>query len=1276
MRPMPQAAAKVICRSPYIRHLFSFGQKKGLTNTIEWEESPCTLTAVPKSPKGAQKMCSGYQFVVSYCGKLAHSWAFRALLFCLLLVALPVRAAAQDGTIVGTVTDSSGAVMPDVSITITNTDTGLVSTSSTNQAGQYVVPNLRIGHYAVKASAPKFKTTEQRGITLEVNDRRRVDFELQVGAAQETVTVEANAIAVQADTNDISTVVSGRQITQLTTNGRSLYELANLVPGASSAQNDFQTPTPMGGDQTISFNGQRIAHSLYMIDGGEAADRGGSGAIVMPSIDSLSEFRVMTSNYSAEYGLASGATISTAVKAGTDKFHASAWWFGRNDALDARGFFNPSPQKVQELRFNLWGFNVGGPVKFHKGGTANTFFFYNMEWRREVLGGGINQAVPFSSTYGGNLADAVTFNAGNNNALFSTGANFPLGVQAPYTCQVSPAVRAAFTAAGQAMSGCTGGAPDPTLAQRFVYNGQQNVINPALINSNAAMLLQAGIFPAQTSTTTDLFHGGQNAPTNVREEIVRIDHRFNSKWSIFGHFIDESLVNQTDVPARWAWVNLPTSSDVFGNPSYQAVVHVANTISPTLLNEAAFNYGGNRINITPLGVFNIPSGYSENRLFSGPNTILPQIFVIGKTGAIYNQNWSPWNNTADSYQLRDDLSWVHGAHQFKMGGSWLWFKKLQPLQDSPQGGFQFNGTYTGYDFADFLLGLSNSYSEAALKDSRHWNSVSWGAYFEDNWRATPRLTLNLGLRWDGIPHTAEVNGQHANFYTSLWDASGATAAFATGSGIGFANANGTQICSGVGIPNASCTGANPFLAAGPNPALNGLLSYNNGLGIACRNGISCGLVPNHWNTFGPRIGFAYDVTGKGKTIIRAGFGMFFERIQGNDMYQSGANNLFGGNPTIGNVSLSDPHVGIDPAGTAISAATLPVTVNGLTALDPNNYKIPTSYQYSGGVQQQLSDRTVLSVAYVGNMGRHMSYATEINMPTLAQVTSPTFFWSGGSNTGTSNLYRPYLGYGGIKMDINGANSDYNSLQVSLRSQLRDLTLQGAYTYSHGHDAANNASNGGDGGDLDYVTNPYAGWKFDWGPSQYNRQHIAFVNFVYDVPFLRHNSNRILRDYIGGWQVSGVITMETGLPLTLTVGGGTQSVCTSVGTCGGIRPNLVGSVHYPKTAATLSSGLSSKQWLSPGDYAANLLPGNSSVATWGNLGYDGVWGPGRDNWNLAVIKNVAFTERLRMELRFESFNTFNHTQFRGVDVGVGNTDFGKVNTAYDPRVFQLGAKMSF
>jgi hypothetical protein len=1199
--------------------------------------------------------------------KFPASSARRFSLIFLLVLGLPLLVAAQEATVVGTVTDTSGAAIPNVNITITNTDTGLVSKFTTNDAGQYVAPQLHVGHYDVRADSANFKVAERKGVVLEVGDRRRVDFQLEVGPANTTVTVESNPVSVQTDSSEISTVITGTQITQLTTNGRSLYELANLVPGATSGQVDFQVPTPMGGDSTISFNGQRIAHTLYMIDSAETVDRGGNGSIVMPSIDALGEFRVLTSNYSAEYGLSSGATVTTVIKSGTDQIHASAWWFGRNDALDARNFFNPPPEPVTELRFNLWGFNVGGPVKFKRGTTAKTFFFYNMEWRRLVTGGAVHQSVPFQGTYptasGANLNQAVNF---ENGALLTSGFT---QLQAPYACQVSKAVTAEFAAAGQALSGCTGGVPNPAAIAPFVYNGQTNVINPALINPNAAALLKAGIFPGVTSG--DQFIGGANAPTNVKEEIARIDHSFNKQYAIFGHWISEQIL-QTDVPARWSGANVPTSSDTFGNPSYSGVVHLTDTINPTLLNEIAFNYDGNRINISPLGVYAISgTGFDENRLFSGPNEILPIIALNGKTGAQYNQNWSPWDNTANDYQIRDDLSWTKGAHQIKFGGSWANFRKAQPLQDSPQGNFGFNGSFTGYDYADFLLGLANSYSEAPLKDTRHWNSVSWGAYVQDDWRVTRRLTLNLGLRWDGIPHTAEVNGQMSNFYLNLWNASGAAAAFAPGSGIGFANANGTEICSGPGVPTPVCTGANPFLGSGPNPALNGLMSYTNGLGVPGKTpGVTNGLVPNHWNTFGPRIGFAYDVTGKEKTILRAGFGTFFERIQGNDMYQAGANNLFGGNPTISNVSLTNPHTGIDQNNVSISTATLPVTVNSITMLNSQDYKIPTSYQYSLGVQQQLGAKTVLSVAYVGDMGRHESEATEIDMPAFGLL--PTFFSASGAYNGLANLDRPYLGYSSIKVNSDDANSMYNSLQVSLRSQVHSLTLQAAYTYSHAVDSALTA-NGGDGGDLDYTSNPYLGWKYDMGPSQLDRQNVAIVNFIYPVPFFRNSSNTLLRETVGGWEVSGVVTIESGLPLNLGVSG--ANVCTAIsGNCF-VRPNLVGPVSYPKAASTLSSGLGTLQWFNPASFAANDIPG-TSVATFGNLTQNGVWGPGRDNWNIALFKNFSIKERLHLELRFESYNTFNHPQMWNVDTTTGDVNFGKVTSAYDPRVFQLGAKLIF
>jgi Carboxypeptidase regulatory-like domain len=1188
------------------------------------------------------------------------NWILRFSALAVLLFGLPFLAKAQEATIVGTVTDSSGAAIPNVAITITNTDTGLVTHLVTDSAGQYVAPLGRIGHYNVKAEAPNFKVAQQNDIAVEVGARRRVDFQLQVGTTTQEVTVQANPIAVQSDSNDISTVLTGKQILSLQENGQSLYNLITLVPGASADNADIQIPTAMGGDDTISFNGQRVAHQLFLIDGGESDDRGGSGTIVMPSEQALSELRVMTSNYSAQYGGESGATTTMEVKSGTNQLHASAWWFGRNDDFDARNFFNAVGTPVQEYRYNLWGFNVGGPVKFHHSSNPKTFFFYNMEWRRQVTGGGIfGQQVPFSDDYGGNLTDAVAF---DNSKLINPG--FPAGLQAPYMCQVSNAVIAEFAAAGQALSGCTGGVPNPAQIQPFVYNGQANVINPALINSNAAALLKAGIFPAPTSG--DAFSGGPNAPTNLKEEIARVDHTFNSHYSIFGSWISEQVL-QTDIPTRWSSGNLPTDSDTFGNPSYQAVVHLTDTISPTLLNEVGFNYDGNRINMTPNGIWNISgTGFQQHRLFTGTvnANVLPIIDLYGQTGASFSNNWGTWDNVANAYQIEDNLSWTKGAHQFKFGFSWFNFRKVQPLQDSPEGQFTFAGNFTGYDFADFLLGLASGYSESPLEDSRHWNSVAWGVYGEDDWRVNRRLTLNLGLRWEGVPHTDEINGQMSNFYYNLWNAPGAATAFnvvngvATPGGVGFADPEGNTICSGAGIPNASCTGANPFLATGPNPALNGLLSYDNGLKE------TGSLVNNHWDTIAPRVGLAYDITGH-DTILRAGFGMFFEQIQGNDMYQSGGNNLFGGTPSVSNVSLSDPHIGVDESNAIISASTLPVTVNSLSMLNSNEYDVPTSYQYSAGIEQQLSANSVLSVAYVGNVGRHESERTDIDAPPFSVV--PSLF-SGTQYIGTANLYKPYPGYSSIDVAQDDANSRYNSLQISLRSQFRSLTVQGGYTFAHGYDPT---QNNGDGGDFDTTTNPYLGWRYDYGPAQIVRDNVFFLDYVYDLPFFRASTG-FVRAALGGWSVAGIVTAETGVPLELGVTG--ANICSAVPSCA-VRPNLVGSISYPATKATETSGLGTIEWLNPANYAINYLPG-TSVATFGDLAHDGVFGPGRDNWNMSMFKTFAFTERLHFELRGDAFNIWNHPQMNAVDSNVGDPNFGLATSAWTPREFQIGAKLEF
>jgi Carboxypeptidase regulatory-like domain len=1127
-----------------------------------------------------------------------------AVLVLTFFVFFTSHALAQEATIVGTVTDSSGAVVPNATITITNTDTGLTRSLPSNGDGQYVAPGLHIGHYDLHATASGFKIAEQKGIVLDVANRTRIDFRLEVGNVQEKVTVEASSsVAVQTDTGEVSNLITGQQITQLATNGRSLYSLFALAPGASSIQTDRVGFTPVSGDSNVSINGQRAGHNLQLLDGGENLDRGGSSGSVMPSIDSIAEFRNITSNYSAEYGLSSAATITTVIKSGTKTFHASGWEFFRNDALNARNYFNPAPAKVAELRYNVRGFNLGGQAPFWK--SHPTFFFYNMEWRGQIQGGLTNQTVPLTSTYQGNFGATA--------------------IKVPLASQVSPAILAQYAA-----DGLTPGQPFPN-----------NTIPANLLEPNAQSLLKAGIFPAPTSGKQ--FIGGNNSPTNLREEIARVDHQFTDKFSVFGHWVSEQI-SQTYGTTQWSGDNVPTVSDVFGNPSYSAVVHTTYVISPTLVNEAAFNYNGNRIHIIPQGLVSAPSDFTFNRLFTGPNVQerIPSINLSGSTGTNFTSNWTPWNNKADDYQIRDDVSWTKGAHSLKIGGSWAIYKKTQDAFANTQGNFKFDGSFTGNDFADYLLGYAQQYQEDAVKISGQWNNVSWAAYVQDNWRVNNRLTLNLGLRWDGIPHTYEANQQSTNFYPNLYDPALA-ATFDTAG----------HICSSAADPG--CSGPSPGLGTSPNPILAGLQFYTNGIGTGGKNGIPNGLVDNHWANFGPRVGFAYDLTGQGKTVIRGGFGIMYERIQGNDMYNGAVNPPGDLQPTLNNVSLSNPGTNIG-TGQTITSANLPILALGVTGID-KTYKPPSSYQFSAGVQQALGNSSVLNVSYVGSQGRHLNDYRAINLPPASAL--PALVASGGS--GLNQLVQ-FPGYGGIRLSENEANAHYNSLQASLNGRIKsDLHLQVSYTLSRAIDAT---TSNGSGGDLNNVTNPYIGWRYDVGPSQFDRTHIAFVNFVYDVPFLRNSPSRLVKATLSGWQVSGIVTEESGAPLDLGVSGTTVA---SVINNSGMRPNVNGSIRYPKTAA---------QWFDPSVFSAPA-PG-----TYGNLGFDALRGPGRNNWDLSLLKNFAFTERFRMEFRAESFNTWNHTQFKGdknnggISLNEGSSNFGAVTSAFSGREFQLGVKLIF
>ncbi len=428
--------------------------------------------------------------------------------------------------------------------------------------------------------------------------------------------------------------------------------------------------------------------------------------------------------------------------------------------------------------------------------------------------------------------------------------------------------------------------------------------------------------------------------------------------------------------------------------------------------------------------------------------------------------------------------------------------------------------------------------------------------------------------------------------------------------------------------------------------MKGYLFYLNGIGVAGQNGIPAGLVKNDWALFAPRVGFAYDLTGGGKTVVRGGFGIMYERIQGNDVYNAGPNIPFSSSVTLNNVALANPNQSI-LTGQTVAA---PITAAGITGLAYTDYKNPASYQYSMGVQHQFGQDSLLSVAYVGNQNRHQNDYRETNLP------SPTVLPSLIAGTVNFNTVVPYAGFNSIRLSEDAENSHYNALQIDYHARIRnDLTLQFAYTLSRAIDPVFGNNNG----DLANVSDPY-NRAYDNGPSNFDRTHIALVDFDYKIPFLKNSSNHFAKTVVGGWEFSGVVTMESGLPLNINLGGpqGANGLPNSTN-----RPDFSGSVTYPETVT---------QWMSTSAFS---LPASGA---WGNLPKGSIRGPGRDNWDLSLFKNFVFNEArgTMFELRFESFNTFNHTQFNAVSSTFSNSNFGQVTSAWDPRVFQLGAKLYF
>ena len=1130
--------------------------------------------------------------------------------FIVMLLSANVVAWAQDNaTITGTVSDTTGAIVTNAAISITNPSTGQSRKATSNSAGEYRFPNVGVGHYTLEASAPGFEKFTKTDIVVNVAQTLQEDVSFKVGSTADTVTVAADALQIQTGTNELSTLISGQQVTQLATDGRNVTSLAALGLGVSNNLPAFGGVNALTSANGISFNGTRTTHNIYLLDGGELNDRGCGGCFSsLPSIDALAEFQTLDSNYGPDYGIGSGGTILMVMKSGARDFHGGLWYFNRNEDYDANNYFTKlAGQSRPEFRLNIPGGNIGGPVwipHLYDDARNRTFFFVNEEWRRLIEGSSptIANTIPTS--------------------------NFPTaGAPLTYTSTVAPIVPVTSDPAKLALyagDGLTPGSPFPG-----------NVIPANLIDQNAVLELNSGTFP-KPNLGTSQFISSVPQPDNVREDVVRIDHEINSKLQLMGHFLHDA-VSESFYPPLWGDSSYPTVGTAMLNPAYSAAIKLTQTITPNLLNETAFLYSGNKLTLTPTpslgGSFTQPSGWTATSFFPTSDNDGVRLPEIDLQGSPLNTNWStnyfPWKNGYEGFEWRDDLSWTRGLHQFKFGFSYLHDYKNQDLQYNTQGTAIFNSSaFSGDSYVNFLLGDASQFEQLNFLSGKHWVNNNYGFYGNDNWHITPRLTLNLGLRYDGLPHAFERYNQFANFVPAAY------------------------------MPATT----NPVTAAGTvDPGalttFDGSPFFLNGIEEAGVNGFPRGVVQNRYNTWEPRLGFAYNLGNDGRTVLRGGFGMYFERVQGNDVYNAALNPPFAYIPSATNVYFSNPNTSALTGAT--TAESFPSNLTNLSL----RYAPPGTADFSFGIQRELAPSIVAVVQYAGSLGWDQSDDRQINTLPLTDpnnAANPYDLREGVSNGSlNANLYRIYPGFSSINQEENESNFNYNSLQAGVRVENRHgLTMQVAYTYSHEIDEVSN--------DLTGLSDPFNP-AYDRGSGGLDRRNILNANYIYALPFFA-NGSYVARSLLGGWEFSGVTTAESGTPQYITYTG-TDTIGLGAGDYTN-RPNLVSKVTYPKTHLA---------WFNTSAFANPIAPWNGGGNEgFGSAGKDAVNLPGLLNFNWSLFKSIPLTahEGPKLELRFEYFNVFNHTEFSAIDANSADANFGQTTAAYDPRTLQLGAKFKF
>lgn len=1163
-------------------------------------------------------------------------------------------AQAQDtGYITGTVTDKTGAAVVGAEVVVSSSIGSQTHSTTTNGDGVFAVAGLPGGTYDIAVSAKGFQKYTAQKLVLDVGERKRVAIELVVGAVTEEVVVTGESIAqVETQSSEISSTITGKQIDQLMLNGRNFTQLVNLAPGVVNQTNQDEGTVGVYGNVAYSMNGGRTEYNNWELDGGDNMDNGSNATLnVYPNVEAIAEFKVLTSNYGAQYGRNGSGTVEVETKSGGTSFHGSAFEYLRNEYFNAKSWeegADPSA-KIAPYKKHDFGYTIGGPVyipNHYNSDKKKTFFFFSEEWRREKNPSTILQNVPSDAERTGNFTDlcapVVTVDCPNV-------ANF---------------AAVPVSAVGQAL---------------LALIPKANTTNGLEPGSNSPL-------PAVLQTVS--------LPTTWREELVRIDHNISDKYRLTFRYIHDSWSTQTPNPLWGNGSSFENINTNFVGPGTSFVARMNANFSPTLLNEFVASYTADHIFLTTINNPPLPSGFAMGSLFNnGFGGKLPS-FVLGNNvayGGGFNgdSGYFPWNNANPVYTYRDNMTKILGNHTLTFGFYSAFAQKNEMSSVYVQGILTFDSSNstvsTGNGFADLLLGNVAKYQQANLAAKFYNRYRIVEPYFQDDWRVTKKLTLNLGLRLS-LFGTYRERFRHAFSFNSA-DFSAANApAF-------FNNPNNSN-----DPLNGSLVGGNPFngvvQCGGPGGTGNipgsVLATYPKATVAASSN---AGCMSGHLFNPAPRFGFAFDPKGDGKMAIRGGYGVFFEHTNGNE---GNTESLEGTAPFVLQPSTFNL-VGYNTIGAGGGANLFPL---GVTAI-PFKAIWPYVQQWNLGVQKELPGHIVGSVAYVGSKGTHLTLQDDLNqlLPVTAgnnpfaagqPITSAdcTAFGNNGTLangkavTGQASVdlgvacgnspdpSRPFLGFGNITNLHNTANSIYHALQATAQRTVGDLTLSVGYTYSHSIDDSSDRFDNAFVNSYNVAANRAS--------SSFDQRHSFSISYVYGLPFFKGNSG-MSHTLLGGWQISGITIAQTGTPFSVTNGsdfGDSAGVGNGVGT--GSRPDLVGNAHANLTQTEFPDQRG-PLFYNP---AAFAVP---TGLTFGNVGRDTLYMPGRLNFDFGLYKKFMFGEVRELDFRWENFNLFNHTQFNSIgssmdttnpSANVDSSGFLHLDGAHAARRMQFGLRFVF